>query len=274
LPGTPELTSNGDYLLAGGGLELVLAKDTGYEVSRLTLDGQNALVPAEQLHHRAAGGSTETTPDGARKQIDAVIEGSTLLVTTKPATEEWQLAERYRLDAARRFVEVTYVFRNTGDRQVAIASAEWHELPIAGGLTYLPIVRGAALGQGTLKLNVWQPLLWFSHDPYRARGEGWLGVYASDGWLANLNAGLLFVKTFADMPKSGAGHAVMLRVSDDPTRRITRSVRLEASTGELQLAPGGESRFTTRWYLRKLPSAIAAKQGNQELLGFVRGVIH
>lgn len=276
LPGTPELTADG-YRLAGGGLEVLLGKQLLWQVQSITLDGQSCLVPSDRLGVWAAAGSFEAF-DAAhvagRATYDVTVEGSTLLVQGGPEGGAFRSSKRYRLDTARRALEITFGFENTGSEPLQLTSEQYFRVPSAGSLVFAPITKGSEGAKGTLKLHAWQSLLWFAPaSPIAA--DQWGNVQASDGWLAAVSGRSLLAATFTDAPKGEQGHTLTLTTNvGRPNASAPTTDELRVSVGgRLLLPPGAKLSFSTRWLVRQLPANIAIKPGNAELLGFARGVM-
>jgi hypothetical protein len=245
-PGTPELSSEGFYVFSGGGLELVIDPRSA-SVLRLSLEGQNALAPPAS---RANGYAAE-------------LEGSTLVL--KGSTDG--PTKRFRLDAARRSVEVTTTLGNATTGTLVVGTVDLHRVPSAGGLTFFPGTR-ELLPWSTLRLDVRQPIVWFSHDQARDAATVEASVPSSEGWVATINAGLVMVKVVADAAKP----IISVASAYDAGTRLRPWVEIGERV-QFELPAGATTTSTVRLFLRKLPPTIAAKSGNQELVGFVRGII-
>jgi hypothetical protein len=246
LPGTPDLTKDGLYSFTGGGLELAVDPRSG-SVVRLSLDGKDALLPRE------------AKPEG----YFAELEGSTLVLKGSAGG----MTKRFRLDTARRSVEVTYTFVNASAAAVHASATDFHRIPSAAGLTFFP---GAPklLPGSTLKLNVWQPVVWFAHDQARDTKAVEASVDSSEGWVASGYDGLLLVKVVSDSTRP----LISIASAYDGETKLRPWVEIGTSTG-FDLAPGATATCNVRLFLRKLPANLLLKSGNQELVGFVRGVI-
>jgi hypothetical protein len=248
LPGTPELTKDGLYLFSGGGIELAVAPRHAGAAMRLALEGKNVLVPP-----------TFSVPE----PLSAELEGSTLVLKSAGG----ELTKRYRLDTARRAVEVTYTVVNTTADVARPATSDFHRVASGAGLTFFPGEQRLLPGS-TLKLNVWQPVVWFSHEQSREPKLVEALVPAADSWVATVSDGLLLIKTFGDVTKA----TVVVRSAYDSETKQRPWVELGERTA-FELPAGASATWSIRWFLRKLPDTIAAKPGNPELLGFVKGVI-
>jgi hypothetical protein len=246
--GTPELTEDGLYVLRGGGIELAVAPRHGGAALRLSLDGKNLLVPP-----------SFSVPEPLR----AELEGSTLVLKSAGG----ELTKRYRLDAARRAVEVTYTLVNTTADSARPAASDAHRVASGAGLTFFPGEQRLLPGS-TLKLNVGQPVVWFAHEQSREPKLVEAFVPAAASWVATVNDGLLLIKTFGEVVKA----TVVVRSAYDPETKQRAWVELGERTS-FELPPGASATWSIRWFVRKLPDTIAVKPGNPELLGFVKGVI-
>jgi hypothetical protein len=248
LPGTPDLTKDGLYVFVGGGIELAVDPRSGTAV-RLSLDGKGALIPLET---------------DADNHFSAELEGSALVLKNPDGA----LVKRFRLDTARRSVEVTYVVTNVGPRPVRSGALDSHRVASAGGLTFFPGTPVSLPGR-TLRLNAWQSLVWFRHDQNREVLALEAHAESSEGWVATVNDGLLLVKAFGDTAKP----TIVIKSAYDAATKNHPWLQIDEQSAALELAPGASTTTSVRLFLRKLPSSIAAKAGNQELVGFVRGVI-
>lgn len=285
LPGTPDLQADGSYLFTGGGLELLVDPKRSGRALRFTLEGKNVLAGPELLPD--AFGTTfwpspqsdwtwppPTALDG--KPYSAELEGSVLVLKSEVEPKlGLSVLKRYRLDTARRSVEVAYTLINAGDRPRKVAPWEIHRVPAAGGLSFYPSAQ-KLYPQSTLKLNAWSPITWFVHDQNREPKSVKSFADGAEGWLAYAADGLLLVKTFSDTPE--AAHApgegeIEIYADYDVSSKLHRYVELEQQGPYVEIPAGGETTWNVRWFLRKLPPTIAVKAGNQELVGFVRGVI-
>ena len=246
LPGTPDLTGDGLYLFTGGGIELSVDPRMGHVV-RLSLDGKNVLI----------------APEPRPATYSAELEGSTLVL--KAAADG--ATKRFRLDTARRSVEVTYTLVNATSGTLRAGALDFHRVPSAGGLTFFPGTPKLLPGS-TLQLNVWKPVVWFVHDQPRDPTMVEASVESSEGWVASVNDGLVVVKVVTDAAKP----IISVASGYDAATKLRPWVEIGEQT-QFELLPGGSVTSTVRLFLRKLPPTIAAKSGNQELVGFVRGII-
>lgn len=271
LPGTPEATPDGNYRLAGGGLEVVIAAGLSWQIRSISLDGTGCLLPEGNLGTAAAGGPAHEPAIAMRAQEHVEVEGSTLLVRSASEDGSLRSSQRYRLDAAGRALDITYGLENAGSKPLVLSSGEYARMPSLGHLTFAPIVKGVGDPKATLRLDVSQPIAWFAPT-----AAGWATASASEGWVATVNqGGLLLVRSFGDLPRGATGHRILIQAEPGLPGPAPAGgeARITVQAASSELAPGAAASFTTRWWVRRLPTSVAVKAGNQELLGFARGVI-
>lgn len=284
-PGAPQLELDGSYRFSSGGLELVVDPKRSGRVLRFALDGKNVLVGPELLPD-AFGATFWPSPQSdwgwpPPAEIDgqpytAELEGSALVVTSAPSSQlGLRVVKRYRLDGARRAVEVAYTLVNTTDRPRRVAPWELHRVPAAGGLTFYPSGQ-RRYPQSTLKLDAHASITWFAHAGNREHKSLKSFADGAEGWVAYTGNGLVLVKSFDDVPEHahapGEGEIELFAEYDAATQRH-RFVELEQQGPYIELGPGGVWTWNVRWFLRRLPPSIAATARNPELVGFVRGII-
>jgi hypothetical protein len=96
----------------------------------------------------------------------------------------------------------------------------------------------------------------------------------AEGWLAHVAQGLVFIKTFPDVPPAMIAPMegdVELYVND-PEMDAERYIELENQAAYGMIAPGASVSWTVTWYLRKLPAGMAATP-SAALAQFVRTTI-
>lgn len=244
-PGTPDLTKEGLYVFSGGGLELTVDPHSG-SIVHLTLDGKSALA----------------APDAKPASYSAELEGSTLALKGADGAA----TKRFRLDSARRSVEITYTVTNGTAAPLRASLVDVHRVG-AAGLTFFPSSQKLLPGS-TLQLNVWQPLVWFPHDQTREPKALEATVEGVEGWVASVSDGLLLVKVVSDTP-----HPVISIASPYDAATKQRPWVEVGTRASLELPPKASATWSVRLFVRRLPPKLAPKPSNQELLGFVRGVI-
>jgi hypothetical protein len=182
-----------------------------------------------------------------------------------------RLSKRFSADLERQAMVVDYTIENATSTKKRMAP--WEITRVApGGLTFFA-ADSAPMQAGT------RPLLptssgagahWFKHDvstppdsKLNCDGKGWIAHVTPE------NA--LLIKSFPDIAQSqaAAGEAEIEIYAKSNATAAHSYVEVENQGAYAEVPAGGSLRWTVRWYLRKLPSALPATPGNAELLRFV-----
>ncbi len=113
-------------------------------------------------------------------------------------------------------------------------------------------------------------LIWFLHDPHaRTDGEKFFDD-GEEGWLAQLDGELLFVKTFPDVPKAAqAPKEAEIELYADGAGHF---VEVEQQGAYVELAPGQSSTWVVHWAARRVPANITRAPFEPGLAAFARSV--
>jgi hypothetical protein len=183
------------------------------------------------------------------------------------------------LDA--RAVDLTYTVRN--DDTVAASWAPWEVTRVAlSGITFFPAA-GASLtvanGLPASRITVSDGIAWYQNAPCKGYSSssskcssGDLGKYVADGaegWLAQVSGGVLFVKSYPDVP---AGEAAPGE-ADTELYAGAGYEEIEPQGAYQRLDPGASLTWTVRWYLRALPDPNIATAGNAGLVALARATV-
>jgi hypothetical protein len=190
------------------------------------------------------------------------------VLKSQPGTRaKVSVEKRVRAVRERAAIDIEYVLTNTDS---AIASwAPWEISRVAAsGLTFFPT--GSATVTANLPVTNKDEMTFYQHDPKAFNGSG--QKYTADGsggWLAHVSGKLLFLKTLADVTPALQAPAPEAEIE---IYAAAKYVELEPQGPYVQLQPNQSTRWTVRWYLRRLPDSAAAEPGNAALLRFVRSI--
>jgi len=111
---------------------------------------------------------------------------------------------------------------------------------------------------------------WFAFDSSRIGGKemGKLFAEGSEGWIANINKNYVFIKKFQDIGKEeiapGEGEIeIWADLGSD-------FMEMEQQGPYVKLSPGQKTDWEVKWILRKIPDSIELKEGNPEIVQFIR----
>lgn len=193
-------------------------------------------------------------------------DGAITLVGPPIASLGVALEKRFAVDRVRGAFEITYGIRNVGRVTRRYAPWEVSRVP-ARGLTFFPSGDAQA---GPLPVGREGGITWYSHAPETLDDVGQKhSADSREGYLAHANAarGLLFVKTFADLPPEmqapGEGEVEVYGNN--------RYVEVEAQGPYASIEPDSVVRWTLRWYLCPL-EASESRIGSAALMNRVQSI--
>jgi hypothetical protein len=138
------------------------------------------------------------------------------------------------------------------------------------GVTFFPSTV-PALPISTLKIAPVEGIVWFSHVPAAIKESGKLFADGSEGWIAQVEGDLVFVKIFPDVPREaqapGEGEIEIY------VHESGRFVEVEQQGAYVEIAPGGSSMWTVRWLVRRLREGIGPPRQNGKLVDYVRSLV-
>jgi hypothetical protein len=204
----------------------------------------------------------------------AELDGGVLTLSSALNLEKPRLVvtKKFVADVAKEAVAIEYTMTNGGTD--AIAVAPWEVTRVAGGgLTFYPEHTAPVLHDDQLLLpptTLTAGVRWFQHDA-SVTGDTKFFADGKDGWISQVtgeSADLLLIKAFPDIEpaESPAGE------SEVEVYAVPTYVEVEQQ-GALQTLAAGESssRWTVRWYARKLASRATA--GSADLVTYVQNQI-
>jgi hypothetical protein len=253
--------------------------DAGGRVTALSLAGRNLLTgpDVDPLNY----GSTFWTAPQAHwgwppiVEIDsapyaAAFEGEAI-VMKGPASAALgvSIEKRFRADLARGAFVLEYRVVNRGTAAAHIAPWEVTRVQ-PNGLTFF--VTGAGRYAPTdLPVREAGGVTWVRHDAAVIAGHQKLYADAGEGWIAHVDGDVLFVKTFALVPREV--HAPGEAQVEIYASSLHRYVEVEQQGACVSLQPGASLDWRVEWRLRRLPAGLAAELGSEALVQHVRAVV-
>jgi hypothetical protein len=193
------------------------------------------------------------------------------LVFESQVDDKLALSVRQRItaDTASGALDIEYTLSNRGRASRRVAP--WQNTRVRpGGVTFYPSATGTS-PQSTLKLAPQDGIVWYVHVPSAVHESGKSFGDGAEGWLAQVDGDLLFVKVFPDVPPSaqapGEGEIEIY------VHETGRFVEMEQQGPYVEIPPGGSSSWKVRWLVRQLPSEVAAEGRGRKLVDFVRSVV-
>lgn len=279
----------GKWAFDMGDVTLEVDPQKGGRISTFKLGTENLLTDAT-VNPTYYGSTLWISPEAAlwmqpppapldSDPYEAVANDTSVTLTGKPYTSAKLSARAVKTitaDPALGAFKLEYKVTNTA--QAAVNLAPWEVTRVQpGGLTFFPTGPSVALSQGaTLPTTNMAGVTWFNYDAAAATANSKLYADGTEGWVAHVVHGLVFIKSFADLTADkiapNEGDVELFTTKAQPTLGMPY-VEVECQGAYGPVAPGASTSWTVTWFLRKLPSGIAATAGNAELAQFVRDTI-
>ena len=165
---------------------------------------------------------------------------------------------------------ITYTITNISLTTKRVSPWEVTRVP-AGGTSFFPAGTPGGLAKSNLATEKIDGIIWFPYNYELVTGHQKLFMNGSEGWLANAQNGILFIKQFSDLGiEEEAPGETEIEIYANKDRTY---VELENQGPYTSLTPGQSIKWEVKWYLRKIPNTIKEYTANNGLTAFVRKTI-
>ncbi len=94
----------------------------------------------------------------------------------------------------------------------------------------------------------------------------------SEGWIAQVNEDVIFIKKFPDIPAEKAAPSESeVAIYANPGKSY---VEIEQQGAYEKLQPGDSLTWEVNWFLRKIPTNIKREAGSKALVSYVRKIVN
>jgi len=192
------------------------------------------------------------------------------LVLESPTDPKLELSARQRISAEpeERAFRFEFTLQNRGAS--ARRYAPWQNTRMRPrGLTFFPS-QDPMRSDAQHEIAPQAGLIWFQHDPsVRTQGEKFFDD-GQEGWLAQLDGDLLFVKTFPDVPKfAQAPKEAEIELYADGAGAF---VEVEQQGPYVEIPAGKSSSWVVHWAVRRVPPSVQRAAFAPALAAFARAV--
>jgi hypothetical protein len=267
-----------NYLLESGEFSLEVDPADGGRVVALRA-GEASVIAVRDYSPEAYGSSFWPSPQSDwnwpppasfdKRAWSARIDGDTLVLDCATDTKLWLSAQQHisaePLKRAFRF-DLKLANRGSAPRRVA----PWQNTRMRpNGLTFFPS-QDPMRSDAQHEIAQQAGLIWFQHDPHaRTQGEKFFDD-GQEGWLAQLDGDLLFVKTFPDVPKSAqAPKEAEIEIYADGAGAF---VEVEQQGPYAEIPARGISSWVVHWAVRRVPANVKRTAFDPGLAAFARAV--
>ena len=248
----------------------------GGRIVEFSLGGHSVIVPVEESPEAYAS-SFWPSPQSAwswpppvefdKLPWKVAVEEKTLRLTSA-TSEKLQLSAQQRLAAvpAKNALSIEFQITNRGPTPRKVAP--WQNTRVRPkGITFYPSSE-PTYAQSSLKLVPIDGITWYTHDPTQVKES--LKSYADgrEGWMAQVDADLMFVKVFPDIPREAQapeeGEIVIY------VHNSGRFVEMEQQGAYQELAPGASLTWPVVFVVERIPKDVEIKAGNSRLVALAR----
>lgn len=259
--------SAGPVVLENGRYRLVVDANLGARITEFSIDGSNCLTvsgpqtgstfwPSPQ---ESWGWPPPATLDSLPYQATAL--GDAWILTSRPCDLTGLVLSKVFAPHPTGFT-VTYKMHNPGEKPLQYA--HWEISRIDGGLTFYK-AKQPPLSLSTLSVVASENVYWHDYTPAGEEQNLKLFANSSDGWLANVNNGLLLKKTFPCIDESSIAPneaEVEIYAHGDPANPY---IEIEQQGAYVTIEPGETRSWTVIWSLETVGD-VAVEIGSEELV--------
>ncbi len=295
-PGTDEsvepTVSGSSYLLNFGDIGFAADATTG-RITEFTFQGNNLLTGPE-VNAANYGSSFWTSPqtwdwppamDEATYTHEIDAETASIVFTSSAVSlgsDSVVVTKRFWADPARSGVIQEYTITNTGSSAMQVAP--WQITRVRySGITFYPIGSG---GEPKAQMRPYAPgpvtavtiadgIVWYDFTQARSDAEKSIGD-GSEGWLAHVADGVLFLKIFPDIPanQQAPDEAEIEIFAGPATNDSGAYIELEPQGAYASLAASATSEpWRVSWHVHAVPAGLDVSVGSAELVEWVRGLL-
>lgn len=167
---------------------------------------------------------------------------------------------------------IKYTITNQSDKTQKVAPWEVTRVH-TNGLAFYPKGTGERWGGMATLAEDKGEITWFAYqeDKIPDRNNKFFSD-GSEGWIAQVNNDIIFVKKFPDMPaEKAAPSEAEIEIYANPEKTY---VEVEQQGAYEELQPGASLTWEVTWFLRKMPAHIKPEVGNAALVAYARKLVN
>ena len=270
---------DGIYELKIAGLTMGIDAEHGARILSFRIDNKE-ILSSKAIHPENYGSTLWLSPQTWSWPPYPVLDNECYQVEMKKNTirftssddpiSGYRITKTLSADQRNGAVLIKYVITNISDQDKSVAPWEVTRVT-AGGISFFPIGTAGGFSKSNMVTSDINDLTWFTYKPELVTGHQKMFRNGSEGWLAHVNNGLIFVKQFPDIgieQEAPNESEVELYANKDRTY-----IELENQGPYTTLRPSESVSWTVKWVLRKLPYSIPIEYGNLKLVDYVRMII-
>ena len=256
---------NSVYVFCFGDNTFSVSAQTGGRIISYTCKGKE-LLTSSSVHSVNYGATLWPSPQSNwgwppypgldTDPYEAVLKGDTLLlVSRRDSASGYLFRKKFYMTPEDGSVNIVYSITNISKTPKSVAA--WDVCRTSGGTGFFPVDETpASLPSSNLTgVAVENGILWYSFNPELITKSQKLFSTAKEGWLAHVRDGLLFIKTFPDIPIS----ALPPKQGEVEIYANEKGlyIELENHGKYTTLQPGETLVYPQKWYLRAIKEPAA-----------------
>lgn len=274
------IKKNGIYTIRNKTQELTIDPSTGGRITEFKLNGKNFLT-TKSIHPIFWGSTLWPSPQKIwggpdlleldRLLYSDTVFGNTLKMVSMPDPRSgFIFTKEFSVKNKLGAFELKYSITNGSDTIRKVAPWEVTRVQ-TGGITLFPTGQGLRWGNIASLAIESNGITWFNYEPEKIPAtNNKFFADGNEGWIAHVNNGIIFIKSFTDQPRElAAPSEAEIEVYTNPDKTY---VEVEVQGAYTTLKPGASLTWSVFWYIKKLPK-IKIENGSQQLIDFVRNQI-
>jgi len=265
-----------NYRIEQAPIALEVDPNDGGRIVEFSLEGRSVIVPVSESPEAYASSfwpspqSTWSWPpppefDKLPWKVDILDH---LLQLTSETSKKLHFSAQQRISTLAGKNAVSVEFQITNHDNAPHKVAPWQNTRVRPkGLTFYPSAE-PTYTQSSLKLSPVNGITWYAHDPAAVKDS--LKSYADgkEGWMAQVDGDLLFVKVFPDVPRDAQAPEEGEVVIYVPGSGLF--VEMEQQGAYTELAPGATLAWPVIFVVQRIPRNIEIKAGSPQLVELAR----
>ncbi len=273
--------SDSTYILQVHNISLGIDPKAGARVISFSLDGKEQLT-SKSIHRNYYGSTLWLSPQSVWSKpqppvldvamYNGVIKKDYLhLQSSVDTVSGLQFEKRFWGDLKDTAIHIRYTIHNISKEVKCLAPWEVTRVPV-GGLSFFPKGSDTPLTKSNLPVLDTGGIIWYTSDKSAISSSQKLFMNGSEGWLAHVKNGVIFIKQFPDITHIQAApgeEEVEIYANKEKTY-----IELENQGAYKCIPPTEAMNWEVTWYLRKPPENLHVERGNSELSNYVRRVLN
>lgn len=271
---------NGIYSIKINNSELEADPESGGRIVSLKLNGKNFLT-GKEINASYWGSTLWPSPQkiwGANfKELDdkayaVSIENNAIKMTgRKDPKSGFVFTKEISGNTQEGSFTIKYTIINQSDSLRKVAPWEVTRV-YPDGLAFYPKGNGERWGNLASQAEDINGITWFDYQADKIQpGQNKFFSDGAEGWIAQVNEDVIFIKKFPDIPlEKAAPSEAEVEIYTNPQKSY---VEIEQQGPYEALQPAASLHWEVTWYIRKLPATLNRKKGNARLVAYVRKMV-